>query len=193
MIRPNPARPVITLAPEVARLYRESIAANPPETVALLGGRLDAPYHVTDFFFLPPRHDGRGFVSGAAHVQPDHHALNYLIDRVLVPAGKYMLGLWHSHPGDHRAPSGPDLAYCGAILRNDDSPGRAWRSFLAPITTFDPDGRDRVSGWVLHRGANGFAPADIQLHEPGTAATIAPQAPMPTPVEPAPHVPVRLT
>ena len=170
----------VTIDPEPWRLYRESIACNPPETVALLGGSLDAPLHITDFFFLPPPRRGERFAHGAAHVELDHAAMNYLVDRVLVPNGKYMLGLWHSHPGGCTAPSEPDLRLCGAILRNDDSPGRRWPFFLAPITTFEADGQDRVTAWVLRKGAAAFEPALFATSVPAPAPLLVPDAARPT-------------
>lgn len=171
------AAPVVTIGPEPWRLYRESIACNEPETVALLGGSLDDPLRITDFFFLPPRRRDGGFAHGAAHIEIDHAAMNYVIDRVLMPNGKYMLGLWHSHPGGYTAPSEPDRRLCAAILRNDDSPGRRWEFFIAPITTFDADGRDRVTAWVMRKGTDTFEPAVFEPSVPTPVALPVPEVP----------------
>ena len=172
------ATTTITIDPEPWRLYRESIARNEPETVALIGGSLDAPSRITDFYFMPPQRRGERFAHGAAHVELDHAAMNYVIDRVFKPSGKYMLGLWHSHPGGYDAPSAPDLLLCRAILGNDDSPGRRWPFFIAPITTFDADGRDRVAVWILHKGAAAFERAVFE--PPPRLPVIPPSSDVPT-------------
>lgn len=168
------ASPTIGITDEAWRQYRESIACNAPETVALIGGRLDDPSLISDFYFMPPPRRGDLFAHGPAHIEIDHAAMNYMVDRVLVPNGKYMLGLWHSHPGGYSAPSEPDLRLCTAILRNDDSAGRRWPFFIAPITTFDADGRDRVTMWVLRKGAVAFEPA---LFAPPILAPVTPPKP----------------
>ena len=51
-----------------------------------------------------------------------------------------------------RSTSPGDVAFFTSCLDNDDSPDRAWRYFLAPITIFN-DGHDQVHGWVLRRGS----------------------------------------
>jgi hypothetical protein len=150
----------IRVTPSVYQAYKESIAANRPETFALLGGSLDEPMLITDFHFMPPMRDAHGrFVASGAFVYPDHEQLNYVIDNVLVKKGHYMLGLWHSHPGTMNVPSAGDLDYCSRIIANDDSAGRRWNHFLAPITTFDQNGRDTVTAWVLPKAGQRFEPA----------------------------------
>ena len=171
------APPTITIDPGPWRLYRESIARNPPETVALIAGRLDEPLHITDFFFMAPPQQGGRFAHGVAHVALDAMAMNYVIDRVLVPNDKYILGLWHSHPGGYTAPSEVDRRLCAAILRNDDSPGRRWPFFLAPITTFDADGRDRIAAWVMRKGTDIFEPAVFAPPAPAPVALTVPEIP----------------
>ena len=162
MHRPIEPSPPIRMTPTVLKLYKESIASNEPETFALLGGSLDDPFLITDFYFLPPMSDANGsYVASQAFVYPDHKMLNYIIDRVLVPNGRYMLGLWHSHPGQFNTPSYQDLVYCSQILANDDSPGRRWRHFLAPITTFNYANRDSISGWILGKGHSAFSPTVV--------------------------------
>lgn len=174
----------IRIDPEAWRLYGESLARNPPETAALIAGRLDEPLRITDFYFMPPpRRSGR-FAHGPAHIELDHEALNYLIDRVLARNGKYILGLWHSHPGGYSAPSEADRRLCAQILRNDDSPGRRWPFFLAPITTFDADGRDRVTAWVMHKGTDTFEPAVFEPPAPAPVALPVPMIPVLTETPP---------
>lgn len=178
--------PTITIDPGAWRLYRESIACNPPETVALIAGRLDNPLHITDFFFMAPPRQGGTFDHGTAHVALDAMAMNYVVDRVLMPNGKYMLGLWHSHPGGYTAPSEPDRRLCAAILRNDDSSGRRWEFFIAPITTFDADGRDRVTAWVMRKGTDTFEPAVLEPSVPTPVALPVPVPEVPAVMPPPP-------
>jgi len=154
------------------RAYKESIAVNPPETFALIGGSLNDPMLITDFHFMAPRRDENGsFVASGSFVYPDHEQVNYIIDNVLVRKGHYILGLWHSHPGGLTTPSGPDLDFCGRIIANDDSEGRRWNHFLAPITTFDADGGDRITAWVLPKGGQRFEEAGFAV-EPDVAAEV---------------------
>ncbi|MBS4083722.1 MAG: Mov34/MPN/PAD-1 family protein [Rhizobiales bacterium] len=153
----------IRITPEAYQAYKQSIAVNPPETFALLGGSLDDPMLITDFFFLPPKSDDRGLVVSGMYVYPCHHQLNYMIDNVLLRKKNYMLGLWHSHPGSMNMPSGPDLDYCSRIIANDDSDGLRWNHFLAPITTFNANGQDTVTAWVLPKNGNGFEQAGFAI------------------------------
>jgi len=158
---PVPPLPAIRIAPTVYRQYRETIGAQPPETFALLGGSLDDPFLVTDYCFCPAQRspDG-GYDQSGTHINIDHHFMNWVVDRQWAPAGKYMLGIWHSHPPGLTGPSAGDatkntgdLVFFASCLANDDSPERNWRYFLAPITTFDDDGADQVHGWLLKRGS----------------------------------------
>ena len=148
------------------QLYKDSIAKNPPETFALLGGDLSDGLTITDFFFLPPMtgKDGR-FVANGSYVYPDHNQLNYMIDNVLVRNGRYMLGLWHSHPGGSTSPSLQDLKFCQQFSQNDDSQGRNWNTFIAPITTFDHLGNDQIHLWTLSKGENEFRAAKFEVIE----------------------------
>ncbi|GEM_PF-6848353 len=160
---------IIRMTPHVLKQYKESIASNEPETFALLGGSIiDDPFLITDFHFLPPKTDAKGsYVASGSYVYPDHEMLNYIIDRVLARNGRYMIGLWHSHPGRFNMPSHQDLTYCSQILANDDSPGRRWSYFLAPITTFDDTGRDAIKGWILPKGGSAFKSATVITHTRG--------------------------
>jgi hypothetical protein len=164
---------VIRFTGEAMRLYRDSIAMHPPETVALLGGRLDDPFLITEFKFLPPRRHARGgFDASSVHVNVDHELMNWIIDNEWKPAGKYMLGMAHSHPGDLDRPSRGDPAsnegdevFFKSCLDHDDSPRRNWRYFLAPITTFDARGRDTIHGWVMRRGRPRAERCDVVVEE----------------------------
>jgi Prokaryotic homologs of the JAB domain len=157
---PQKVRHTVRITPAAFQAYKESIAVNPPETFALIGGSLDDPMLITDFHFMAPRRDEQGrFVVSGAFVYPDHEQVNYIIDNVLVKKGHYILGLWHSHPGGMNSPSAPDLDFCGRIIGNDDSEGRRWNYFLAPITTFNESGQDMVTAWVLPKGGERFEPA----------------------------------
>ena len=161
--------PPIRITPEVYRLYQDSIALNPPETFALLGGRLEDPFLVTDFRFCPPQRTSTGdYDASTVHINVDHELMNFIIDHEWKPAGKYCLGVWHSHPGMTQLSTGDaasntgDVAFFTSCLENDDSPERAWRYFLAPITVFH-DGRDQVHGWVLRRGSRTPEPCAVVI------------------------------
>lgn len=170
------AKHTVRITAAAYRAYMESIAVNSPETFALIGGSLDDPMLITDFHFMAPARDKHGrFVASSAFVYPDHEQVNYIIDNVLVRKGHYILGLWHSHPGEMNAPSGPDLDFCSRIIANDDSAGLRWNHFLAPITTFDSSGKDTVTAWVLPKGGTVFEAANFaveQLAAPAEARTV---------------------
>jgi hypothetical protein len=171
----------IRITAEVLRLYHETIPLHPPETFAILGGRLEDPFLVTDFRFCPPRRNGNGDLDASSvHINVDHDLMNFIVDEEWKPAGKYMLGVWHSHPPGVTAPSHGDpttntgdIAFFTSCLQHDDSSDRAWRFFLAPITTFDADGADRIHGWVLKRGSQHARPCPVVL-DPTPAFVLAP-------------------
>ncbi len=163
--------PVITITPEAHRKFRETICKHPPETFALLGGRLDEPFNITEFRFCPPRKNVNGrYDASGVHVNVDHEYMNWVIDNEWVPNGKYMLGIWHSHPagcnhlsyGDTRTNEG-DVVFFSACLDADDSPGQNWRYFIAPITTFSADGQPRTYCWFLEKGRDQPLPASMQV------------------------------
>lgn len=169
--RPRLRRPPIRITPDVYRAYQETIEQHPPETFAILGGYLDDPYLVTDFRFCPPLKKKNGADDASAtHINVDHDYMNFVVDREWKPNSRYMVGLWHSHPpgasrpsiGDATTNTG-DIAFFKSCLANDDSPGRDWRTFLAPITTFDADNTPHVHGWVLKRGATEPEPTLVVL------------------------------
>lgn len=167
----NPMRRTVRMTAEVERLYRDSIARHPPETVALLGGRLDDPFLISEFRFLPPRRLAHGgYDASRVHVNVDHELMNWVDDTEWRPAGKDMVGIWHSQPGGLDRPSRGDAAtnegdeaFFAACLANDDSPGRAWRYFLAPITTFDASCGDLVHGWLMERGRRRAERCDVMV------------------------------
>jgi hypothetical protein len=188
---PRRRLPPIRITPEVYRQYRDSIALNPPETFALLGGHLDDPFLVTEFRFCPPQRTTNGsYDASSVHINVDHELMNYIIDFEWKPAGKYCLGIWHSHPGNSTQPSvgddasnTGDIAFFSSCLDNDDSPDRAWRYFLAPITTFADD-RDQVHGWVLRRGSRTPERCHVIVDPsaaPGHAAMVPEFAPLSPP------------
>lgn len=160
--------PPIRITTEVYRLYEDSVAHHAPETFALLGGHLDDPFLISEFRFCPPqRTTGGRYDASSVHINVDHELMNFIIDHEWKPAGKYCLGIWHSHPGQSTQPSvgddatnTGDIAFFTSCLENDDSPDRNWRYFLAPITTFVDD-RDQVHGWVLRRGSRKPEPCHV--------------------------------
>ncbi|MDO8632599.1 MAG: Mov34/MPN/PAD-1 family protein [Phycisphaerales bacterium] len=166
--KPARSRP-IRITPEVNRHYLETVALHAPETFAILGGFLDDPYLVTDFRFCPPRRTASGeFDASGEHINLDHDFMNFVVDKEWKPAGKYLVGIWHSHPsgvirpsrGDPASNTG-DIVFFTSCLNNDDSPDRSWRYFLAPITTFGADGSDQIHGWVLDRGSTTPRPCHV--------------------------------
>ena len=150
----------VTIAPEAWAKYKETICKHPPETVALLGGSLDRPFEISEFRFCPPEKNRRGeYLAGASYLTIDPTYMNFVVDHEWRPNGKYMLGLWHSHPGNFsRLSEGNpeknegDVVFFTSCLEADDSPERNWNHFIAPITTFDRDGNDQVHLWILDKG-----------------------------------------
>lgn len=168
-----PAPTAIRMTPAVFTAYKETIAKQPPETFALLGGKLD-DYLITDFRFCPPARTALGRRDASrSHVNIDADFLNWIVDREWKPNGRYMLGVWHSHPGNVTRPSlgdpltnQGDIAFFSACLANDDSPDRNWHTFLAPITTFDDSGHDTIHGWTLRRGDDVARSCPIAIEDP---------------------------
>ncbi|MCF6197947.1 MAG: hypothetical protein L3J67_00880 [Hyphomicrobiaceae bacterium] len=169
----NVKSPTITMTPEVYRLYRQTIGQKEPETFALLGGRLDNPFHITEYKFCPPCKDRHGrYDASRSHVNVDHEFMNWVIDHEWVPNGKYMLGVWHSHPAGCTSPSygdpgsnQGDVVFFSSCLNGDDSPDENWRNFIAPITTLDHEGKDLIHGWVLPKGSDRPVKAKIKIPE----------------------------
>lgn len=168
----NPNTPqTIYLTAQVFQSYKETICNYAPETFALLGGKLENPYLVTDFRFCPPSKDRNGrYDYGSAHVNVDYDYMNWVIDREWKPNGKYMLGVWHSHPGNISSPSygsrssnEGDVVFFSSCLNNDDSPENNWNTFIAPITTFDKTGHDHVHGWILNKGSDRPVSVNIEV------------------------------
>lgn len=147
----------ITITPEVHRLYKMSIGRRPPETYAVLAGRLEDPFHVTDFRPMPPMlgTDGRANAS-TTHIQLNAPFIEHYLNNELIPAGKYLLGIWHSHPGQVRELSrgrpgsgDGDIPSMKGSLERAAQLGRPWKHFLGPITTFRRDGTDDITGWIV--------------------------------------------
>ncbi|AGK57029.1 hypothetical protein HYPDE_26743 [Hyphomicrobium denitrificans 1NES1] len=161
--------------------YRQTIAKHPPETFAILGGRLE-DYLVTDFRFCPPVRDASGrYDASALHINVDADLLNWIVDHEWRPNGKFILGVWHSHPPGLTRPSCGDfantygdIAFFSACLANDDSPDHNWHTFLAPITTFAADGSDRIHGWTLTRGEVAPRACPVEIIESAATAVVVP-------------------
>ncbi len=172
-LKQKPSERVIYLTQQVYQNYKESICQYPPETFALLGGRLDQPFTITDFRFCPPRKNKYGrYDHSATHVNVDHEYMNWVIDQEWRPNGKYILGIWHSHPAAVTSPSygSPgsnegDVVFFSSCMEHDDSPNRNWNTFIAPITTFDRNGNDLIHGWTLDKGSDAPISAKVQLIE----------------------------
>ena len=158
---------IIAMTQSVYRDYKCTIAKHEPETIALLGGRLDKPNLITDFRFCPPRKVNGKYDSSSASVFPDSDLMNWVILNEWMPNGKYMLGFWHSHPGNITAPSGMngDLGAWNDCLSTDHAIKNGWSTALAPITTFDKNNDDTVHGWTYERGATSAKPAEIKIIE----------------------------
>lgn len=174
----HPPPSAIRITRGVYDSYRQTIAKHPPETFAILGGRLD-DYLVTEFRFCPPARDATGhFDASPSHINVDPDFLNWIVDHEWRPNGKYLLGIWHSHPGSVSRPSigdpvskQGDVAFFSACLDHDDSPARNWHTFLAPITTFAADGTDAVHGWTLARGDRVPRPCPVLITDRATGPT----------------------
>ena len=146
----------VKITSSAMRTYRETIARQPPETFALLGGRLEDPFTITDVRYCPPRKTNGKYDRSGAHVNVDDEYMNFVVDEEFKPTGKYMVGIWHSHPGSSRSLSvgdesrnEGDMVFFRNCLHNDDSHDQNWKYFIAPITTFSADGLDIIDVWVV--------------------------------------------
>ena len=160
----------IIVTPSVYGDYKGTIGKHEPETVALLGGRLDQPNRITKYKFCPPGKVNGQRVSNSAMVMCDPEYMNWVIVNEWIPQGLYCLGLWHSHPGSISSPSGRggDLGAFEEFLCTDAARKAGWDKVIAPITTFDRDGEDTIHGWTYRRGAQRAAPAPIVIDVNGT-------------------------
>ncbi len=149
-------QPTITFAPDAHDMLMKTVGAHPPETYAVLAGRLDAPLHVTDVRPMPPMMDARGRVNaGGGHVQLNAPFVQHYANVELHPYGKTVLGICHSHPGSMkvlsrgRPGSGDgDIASIRGTLERGRDLVSGWTQFLAPIITFD-EGIPEVTGWIV--------------------------------------------
>jgi hypothetical protein len=166
----------------VWKLYDMSVRRRMPETYAILGGRLDDPFRVTDFRPMAPTQDRNGRENASAsHVQINKHYIDHYLNNELIPAGKYMLGAWHSHPGQlktlsrGRPGSGDgDIASMKGTLERARELGIPWHYFLAPLTTFNVDhSADEITGWAVTLDDPDPIPAKI-VFEPHCEATPVP-------------------
>ncbi len=164
---------VITITSSAYLEYKRTVARHHPETCALLGGRLAHPTHIEVVRFCPPeKADGR-YDAGSTHISVDADFMNWVVLHEWEPNGLYCLGVWHSHPGNATAPSGRggDQEFFARCLHNRSSIEAGWHQFLAPITTFDAEGRDRIHPWIYHRGAPACTPASLHIIHDGERYT----------------------
>ncbi len=159
----------IYMIPRVLMDYKNSIARHEPETVALLGGHLDEPDLITDYKFCPPDKVRGEYQRSSAHVSVDADFMNWVITDEWAPNDKYVLGIWHSHPRGVTSPSGRggDLGFFEACLQSEDARAKGWNKLLAPITTFDADGKDTIHGWTYERGHGSAQKASIFIRHQG--------------------------
>jgi hypothetical protein len=160
--------PVIRFAPGIYEKMMASVGRLPPEHYAILGGSLDDPFRVTDFFPLPPLSDSAGRArQSSASVTLNAPHIEYLLNTALLPFGKYILGAMHSHPGDMTELSGGfegsgqgDIPSMRSHLERAAELGRPWTNYLAPIVT-RPGESPRVTGHVLRLDRRRPLPAGI--------------------------------
>lgn len=159
----------IRMTPSVYRDYKRTIARQPPETCAILGGRLDQPDTITEFRFCPPGKRNGEYESSSAFVLVDAEYMNWTILNEWEPNGLYAVGIWHSHPAGVTSPSGQggDLGLFEKCLNSDDARACGWNRLLAPISTFNKDGTDNIHGWTYDRGAKSAKPAEVKIVHQG--------------------------
>ncbi|MEO1151119.1 MAG: Mov34/MPN/PAD-1 family protein [Pseudomonadota bacterium] len=159
----------ITMTARVYGDYKKTVARHEPETVALLGGKLNKPNRITEFRFCPPEKKGGVYQSSSATVSVDADLMNWIISNEFAPNDRYILGLWHSHPGNVTAPSGEggDLGAFEDFLSTTAAREAGWKTLLAPITTFDHKGRDTIHGWTYSQGEMKARPAPVLIEAAG--------------------------
>jgi len=149
----------IVFSPAATRAYQATVAQQPPETCALLGGSPDNPARVSEFRYLPSALDVKGR-SGASssHFSVDARYINHILFDEWAPQGIAFLGYLHSHPNNMTHLSGGgyqngepvgDMAAIQDDLARFKGAQGYWHYALMPITTFDVSGQDRVTGWVV--------------------------------------------
>lgn len=171
-IKPPSADFRITIEPEAYDIYMHSIARRPPEEYAILAGSLDDPFHITDLRPMPPMPDARGRPNaGHAHVQLNADYVGHYLNRELVPFGKYLLGILHTHPlgisrlSNGRAGSGDgDIPSMRGTLERAATIEPRWQNFLAPIGMYDPEkGEDHLIGYIIRCDHADPIPAPIEI------------------------------
>ena len=96
----RPQRRAIRVTAEAFAIYKQTIAKHPPETCALLGGRLDDPFRITDLRFCPPQRRVRGgYDVSATHLNIDADYMNFVIDQEWRPNGRDAAALRCDHRG----------------------------------------------------------------------------------------------
>ncbi|WP_324133578.1 hypothetical protein [Bosea sp. (in: a-proteobacteria)] len=162
----------ITIEPAAYDIYMRSIARRPPEEYAVLAGFLDDPFHVTDLRPIPPMTDARGRANaGHAHVQLNADYIGHYLNRELVPFGKYLLGILHTHPlgitrlsGGRAGGGDGDIPSMRGTLERAAKSEPRWQYFLAPIGMYDVDqGKDHLIGNVVCLDHPEPIPASINI------------------------------
>ncbi|MDV4159322.1 hypothetical protein [Rhizobium brockwellii] len=146
----------IRYAPGIWEKMCVSVGAFDPEHYAILGGRLDDPFYVTDFMPMPPLLDSGGnYRSSSAAVTLNGPFIEYYLNTCLLPFGKYFLGVMHSHPGGMNSLSGGtpgsghgDIPSMRAHLEAAARYGEPWHNFIAPIVNY-PGPSPQVTTWVV--------------------------------------------
>jgi len=136
--------PVVRFAPDLWEKMCASVGALDPEHYAILGGHLDNPFYITDLMPMPPSLDARGaWRSSSGTVTLNGPFVEYYLNTSLLPFGKYILGIMHSHPGGFNQLSGGapgsghgDIPSMRAQLERAAEFGEPWHNFIAPIVTY---------------------------------------------------------
>jgi hypothetical protein len=167
-------RPIIRMAPGIRQLLLNSICRHTPEHYAILAGNLGDPHRVTDCRPMPPMlgHDGR-FNRSGGHVQLNDSVIEYYINMELLPAGKYVLGVIHTHPSNLTHLSGGiadsghgDLPSIRAALERAAQAQKNWKDFLAPVVTMDSQaGTPTFTGWIVRLDQPAPIASDIVFEE----------------------------
>ncbi len=145
----------IRFAPGLFATLMASVGRLEPEHYAILAGRLDDPFRVTDIRPLPPAADAQGRARAHnAAVTLNGSFIEYYLNTELLPFGKYLLGAIHSHPGNYASLSGSardgegDIPTMRRHLENAKACGKPWENYLAPIVTL-PGENPTITGWIV--------------------------------------------
>lgn len=159
----------IRISPRVYSDYKKTIAKHPPETAAILGGRLETPNFITEFKFCPPQKKDGVYESSGSHVSIDADLMNWIILNEWQANGIYVLGFWHSHPAGVTSPSGlgGDIGFFQNCLQSEDAKNMGWKRVIAPITTFDSNDQDTIHSWVYDCGKKSPTQIPLVVHHQG--------------------------